>query len=110
MSQDALADLAFDATQKFLEEQIAKLEKKAWDFIVKSDQEGINCNTSAGPCTIGKQANLTLVTPTESDLQVMKGVVEKNVLASWAKRCGAECTERWNATVGKVIGVKAVAQ
>jgi TRAP-type transport system periplasmic protein len=29
------------------------------------------------------------------------------VLKRWAQRCGAECVERWNETIGKIAGVQA---
>ena len=37
-----------------------------------------------------------------------KDVVENFVLKRWAKRCGTQkCVDEWNATIGKVSGMKA---
>jgi hypothetical protein len=35
-------------------------------------------------------------------------VLKDFVLKNWAARCSAECVSNWNATVAKVVGVKAV--
>jgi hypothetical protein len=38
---------------------------------------------------------------------MLKDIAENVVLKRWAKRCGKTCTDEWNATVGKVVGLTA---
>jgi hypothetical protein len=52
---------------------------------------------------------MTLVPVSEIDLALRKEALLKTVLPRWAKRCGAECVKRWNASVGKVVGLEAPA-
>jgi hypothetical protein len=32
-------------------------------------------------------------------------LMENTVLLGWGKRCGKDCAAKWNATVGKVLGM-----
>jgi TRAP-type C4-dicarboxylate transport system substrate-binding protein len=93
--------------QGFLSAQIKAYEDKMWATMNKADAEAASCNTGKQPCTMGKLANMTIVAvkPAEADLH--KKLVEGAVLAGWAKRCGRECVEEWNNTVGKTLGLKA---
>ena len=94
-------------TQDFLAAEFAEFEDKAWAGMKENDQQGFDCNTGNGPCRFGKAEDMTLVEPSEADQAQIKNVVENNVLASWAKRCGADCVKEWNATIGKVVGLQA---
>ena len=48
------------------------------------------------------------IEPTDADKAKLKEVVENFVLKRWAKRCGTQkCVDDWNATIGKVSGMKA---
>jgi len=48
------------------------------------------------------------VEPTAADKAQLKDVVENFVLKRWAKRCGTQkCLDEWNATIGKISGMKA---
>ncbi len=90
-----------------LQKQTAKFENAAWEFGLKADQEGIDCNTGNGPCTFGEAQNMIWVKPSTDDLAKLKTIVEKNVLAGWAERCSADCVKDWNQSVGKVLGLTA---
>ncbi len=87
--------------------QAAKLEDQAWAFGQKADQEGIDCNTGNGPCSFGEAQKMTLVQPSDADLEKLKKIVEDNVLAGWSERCGADCVTVWNDTAGKALGLTA---
>jgi hypothetical protein len=51
---------------------------------------------------------MTVIEPSSADKAKLKDVVEKFVLKRWAKRCGTQkCVDEWNATIGKVAGMKA---
>jgi hypothetical protein len=53
---------------------------------------------------------MTLVEPSAADLALRDTIATDVVLARWAKRCGAECAENWNATVGPILGLTAAAK
>jgi hypothetical protein len=39
---------------------------------------------------------------------VLKTIVRDFVVKRWAKRCGTQtCIDEWNATIGKLSGIKA---
>jgi TRAP-type C4-dicarboxylate transport system substrate-binding protein len=93
--------------QAFLLEQTKAYEGKMWDTLKKATSEADNCNTGKQPCTLGKLANIQLVTVKPAEMEAHKKLVEGAVLAGWAKRCGSECAKEWNETVGKVLGLTA---
>ena len=94
-------------TQKFLEEQFLDLEKDAWTRVaVKTGAEGKTCNIG-GECTLGKKFNIKWVDPSADDDKERLRIMKEFVVPRWAKRCGAKCTENWNATVGKSVNLVA---
>ena len=97
------------SVQAFFDEKFAEQEETRWAVASEETQDGINCNTGAGPCKYGVQADMTLVPVTDADLELLNGLVETHIVPSWAKACGAECVEEWNATAGKVLGITASA-
>jgi TRAP-type transport system periplasmic protein len=66
-----------------------------------------SCNTGQPSCKYGKKADLTIVPISAEDQAKYKQIVEQNVLRGWAERCGAECANEWNETVGKTVGLTA---
>jgi hypothetical protein len=56
---------------------------------------------------VGKLAKITIVPVKPAEAEQHKKLVEGAVLAGWAKRCGSECANEWNNTVGKALGLKA---
>ena len=93
--------------KEFLLAQFAELEKNLWDFGRESTQDGINCNTGVGECKFGYKGKMTLVTPSAADIALRDEILRKTVIPRWVKRCGKECVEPWNATAGKVVGIRA---
>jgi TRAP-type transport system periplasmic protein len=93
--------------QTFMLEQVKAYEDKMWDTLKKATAEADNCNTGKQPCTLGKLANIQLVSVKPAEAEAHKKLVEGAVLAGWAKRCGAECAKEWNETVGKALGLNA---
>lgn len=96
-------------TKDFLTKQFAAYEERAWAGMKENDQQGINCNTGAGPCRFGEPGKMKLVKPSAADMKLQNEYVEKYVLAAWAKRCGEACVKEWNATIGKSLGLTAKA-
>lgn len=91
--------------QAFLTDELAKFNDRLWATVAEEEQDGINCSIGQGPCKFGYPGRMTLARPSEKDLAAAKAVVEKVVVPNWAKRCGAACAQRWQETVGKVVGI-----
>ena len=101
-----------DETKALFKRELPKLEEEMWVATAKNDQRGMDCNAS-GPCkdSSGKDlptGGMMPIEPTDADKAKLKEVVENFVLKRWAKRCGTQkCVDDWNATIGKVSGMKA---
>lgn len=95
--------------QATLKAELDKLTDEKWAETAKEDSIAIDCITGKS-CSIGDPANMVHVVPSEADLKERDRVAQEVVLARWAERCGAECAEAWNNTVGKIVGLKAVAK
>jgi TRAP-type C4-dicarboxylate transport system substrate-binding protein len=94
-------------TQAFFTTHLAPLEEEMWAATAINDEAGMNCNAQ-GPCDRGEVGNMTAIEPTAADKAKLKDVVENFVLKRWAKRCGTQkCVDEWNATIGKIAGMKA---
>ena len=91
----------------FFVEQFAQQEEKAWALMKEATVDADNCNTGQDSCTYGKKANLTIVPISDEDRATYRQIIESNVLPGWAGRCGAECAQEWNQTVGKAVGLTA---
>ena len=94
--------------QKFLTGMFQKLEDKSWKTGEMTTAEGVDCNIGKDPCTPpGTKANMTLVELSDKDRNLLGKIMRETVVPNWAKRCGADCAKKWNATVGKVVGIQA---
>ena len=91
--------------QKFLAANLVDLEEGYWEIGAQATAEGVNCNIGKDPCTLGKKSGLTLVELSDADKKRRAEIVQDVVLVKWGKRCGKDCTARWNDTVGKVVGL-----
>ncbi len=94
-------------TQAFFKEHLQTLEEEMWVATAANDQAGMDCNAS-GPCDRGEPGGMVPIEPSAADKAKLKDVVENFVLKRWAKRCGTQqCVDEWNATIGKISGMKA---
>ena len=98
-----------DATRKVIQAEMKKLEDKAWKVIEEETEEGVACNTGKGACSVGQPGKLTLFAPTADSIKERKKAIDEQVLAAWAKRCGADCAAKWNELVGSKYGLTAKA-
>ncbi len=95
-----------DETKDLMTAQIAALEDQIWVATKIADQQGMDCNAS-GPCPMGEPGGMVPVEPNAADQAQLREIVENYVVKRWAERCGKECTQEWNDTVGQVVKVKA---
>ncbi len=93
-------------TQQLIMDQAKLLEDEIWAFTESLDQKGMDCNAQ-GPCDKGEPGGMIPVTPTEEDQKILENIAQNVVLKRWAKRCGKDCADEWNATIGKIVGMNA---
>ncbi len=93
-------------TQKLIQDQIkAEFEDPAWALAQGALINDIACLTGNGSCASGDTRSMVLVDVSATDFDKARSILEDEVLPEWAKRAGPEWTERWNASVGKAVGV-----
>ena len=56
--------------------------------------------------TVRAQAGMTFVEVSDADFENAREVLVNQVLPDWAERAGGDWAERWNASVGSVVGVQ----
>ncbi|MCP5002080.1 MAG: TRAP transporter substrate-binding protein [Hyphomicrobiales bacterium] len=95
--------------QAMLKKELDALTDAMWTETATEDKVAISCITG-GSCDISEPGAMTLVSPTDADLKKRDQVATDVVLARWAERCGADCANTWNETVGPILGLKAEAK
>jgi TRAP-type C4-dicarboxylate transport system substrate-binding protein len=86
-----------------------QMEDRMWELAETANADAMNCNIGKDPCTKGTKFKMTLVTVSASDEAKIKAAVSSSVLPLWKETCNKvdpKCAETWNATVGKVRGLK----
>lgn len=96
------------AQQATLKSELDALTDAMWAETATEDKVAISCITGQA-CDIGEPGAMKLVEPSDADLKKRDEVANSVVLARWADRCGTDCADNWNATVGSVLGLKAQA-
>jgi len=92
--------------QSLIETSImADFEGPAWDSAQNALVDDIACLTGNGECPAGDARSMTLVEASDADFAKARSILETEVLPEWAERAGQDWADRWNASVGKVVGV-----
>lgn len=93
-------------TQALITEQVASgFENPAWDSAQDALVNDIACLTGNGDCPAGEARSMTLVDVSDADFDRARDILTGEVLPDWAERAGGDWAERWNASVGQVVGV-----
>jgi TRAP-type C4-dicarboxylate transport system substrate-binding protein len=95
--------------QKALVAQFKKMEDEMWALAQRANGDAMNCNVGKEPCKEGTKFSMKLVPVAAADEKKVKDAVTKVVLPIWKTSCNkidAKCSDTWNATVGKVRGLK----
>ena len=95
-----------EATQALILENAAEFESDAWTYMREIDEVSMACNTT-GPCEAGETSGMVAVVPSAEDQATLERIAIEFTVARWAERCGAECAQEWNETIGEIIGVTA---
>jgi TRAP-type C4-dicarboxylate transport system substrate-binding protein len=94
----------------FIRSELDMLDDEIWAAAKRETQEGIACNTGEATCSAGKPAQMKLVPVGEEDQALIRGALKTVILPRWADRCGPECARAWNESVGRAVGLCAVAE
>jgi TRAP-type C4-dicarboxylate transport system substrate-binding protein len=91
--------------QEFLLEQFEWFDQKLWDTVAEEVEDGVRCSIGVEPCKFGYPGKMTLVEVSDEAWQRQEEILKEQILPDWAQRCGKECAETWNETIGKVVGM-----
>lgn len=95
-----------DANKALIEAKIkTDFEAPAWAAAQGALDNDIACLTGNGACASGDARSMTLVEVSDADFDKAREVLVSKVLPDWAERAGADWAQRWNDSVGKVVGV-----
>lgn len=92
--------------QAFLEEQFEWFNERLWEVVAEEEQDGINCSIGQEPCQFGYMGSMTLVDVSDDDRARQREILEESILPDWASRCGRDCAERFNETIGAELGIE----
>lgn len=110
MNLDKWNSLDADTQALIKSEVAANFEAPAWATAQDALTNDIACLTGNGACASGDARSMQLVEASEADIANARSILESQVLPDWATRAGAEWTERWNSSVGEVVGVTIAVQ
>lgn len=94
-------------TQKFLTNEYAALNKRIYADVNSQTEDAYRCLAGKKPCNSpGPMRKPLVVTDLSAkDKATVAEVVKKDVLPAWAKRCGTDCVNEWDKTVGKTLNI-----
>ena len=93
-------------TQALITEQVTtNFEAPAWESAQDALVNDIACLTGNGECPSGDAHEMTLVDVSDEDFGRARDILTNEVLPDWAERAGGDWQQRWNDSVGKVVGV-----
>jgi TRAP-type C4-dicarboxylate transport system substrate-binding protein len=90
--------------QKILETAISRLADDLWLAADKQTALGLACNTGKN-CSLNEQGSMVLIQPSSSDEARLAKTVKQVVLKRWVERCGKDCVEEWNNSIGKALNI-----
>ena len=93
-------------TQTLISEQIVTgFEDPAWASAQNALDNDVACLTGNGECASGEARSMTLVAVSDEDFARARDILTTEVLPEWAERAGGDWSQRWNDSVGQVVGV-----
>ena len=105
MNMDRWNSLSAEQQELIMTQIEAEFEGPAWASAQDALVNDIACLTGNGDCPAGDARNMTLVEVSDADFEKARSVLVGEVLPDWAERAGADWADRWNASVGSVVGV-----
>ena len=105
MNMDRWNSLSADKQELIMAQVASEFEAPAWESAQNALVNDIACLTGNGDCPAGDARGMTLVEVSDADFEKARGVLVNEVLPDWAERAGGDWADRWNASVGGVVGV-----
>ncbi|HEY0858046.1 MAG TPA: TRAP transporter substrate-binding protein [Albitalea sp.] len=93
-----------------LRRELPRLEQAIWAEAERETGDGIACNTGHPSCVDGRKGTMVEVKPSPTDDARRRTIFAGTVLKRWVHRCGAQCAEVWNETIGPAVGIEARAR
>lgn len=90
--------------------ELGTLEGRIWDAAAEETVDGLDCNSGVGPCRMGRRGRMTVVPVSAADEALRRRLLTQTVLPGWVRRCGSECSDAWNLTIGPEFGLMASPQ
>ncbi len=88
-----------------LNRELPKLEATIWTEGERETAEGMACNTGAASCRGGRKGSMTEVVVSAQDERRRQTLLKEVILPRWLARCGSQCVEVWNLTLGATQGM-----
>ena len=93
-------------TQALIQTQVKEgFEDPAWASAQGALVNDIACLTGKGDCASGEKRSMVLVEASDADFAKAREILTSQVLPEWAERAGGDWAQRWNDSVGAVVGV-----
>ncbi|TCZ63212.1 TRAP transporter substrate-binding protein [Roseicella aquatilis] len=89
---------------------LADLQEDMWRAAGQETADGLACNAGHPACTGGRRGRMAMVEDRPEDRARRRQLLTDIVLPAWVRRCGAECAETWNSTMGEARGIRAKAE
>lgn len=94
-----------DDLRTLLLAELPRLELAIWRSAEHETEQGVACNVGSPRCTAGRQGAMKLVPVTKQDEARRDDILRTVVLPSWLQRCGAQCADIWQRTIGLARGI-----
>ena len=93
--------------QALLRRELPRLEAAIWAESDRESLEGLTCNTGGAACRSGKRGQMQQVQASPADEKRRRLLFAQTVLPKWLLRCGPECAEVWNRSIGPAAVIEA---
>lgn len=105
MNLDTWNGLSGNQINTIQELMVTGFEDPAWASAQGALVNDIACLTGNGECASGETRDMILVEVSDADFTHARDVLTSTVLPDWAERAGQNWADRWNVSVGEVVGV-----
>lgn len=105
MNLDKWNSLDGDTQALISSEIVTGFEDPAWASAQGALVNDVACLTGNGACEGGEARSMTLVEVSDADFDRARELLTSEVLPDWAERSGGDWAQRWNDSVGQVVGV-----
>jgi len=91
--------------RSLLRQELPRLESAIWAESERDTAQGLACNSGGAGCTAGRKGRMQVVMPSAQDEARRQEIFKATVLPRWLQRCGAQCADLWNQTIGAARGL-----